>query len=477
MTGPNYSSGKLQPLQARAQWYRECIRRSVVAACIGLATLVSGCDTHDRAYFRDGIGTDLYTTDIAASTELQNDYLESLCRQSLSYVGAVPSCSDRGELPPTLWPLIVQAGMNDVDTRCDSYLSWLDVKKRENGAILSEIGAIRVAADALTNPAITTVSPIGLAAVAAAFGLATSTLGNVNSLLLQVDHTTVQSIVFTQRQIFRENVLKLTSEINNKPTAIHALRTYLTICMPMTISAGINAGITVIQQGNTLPRTFTPTTTIGSPFVPREPFKPRTPPTPAHIRLVNGAQTVIAGYPGNADLYTPEVIASILNGLCAPATELNEIGPVTQALLDVWENTDLKDSTVDGKINARERKVLVNLGACPTGAFNAFERQTFFNLNGSPKSTKILIDLLDATPPAKGKLPSDGIFGNVAVALKDARPRVMQVRQDCFAGQLKKLPPAMANQVTPDLMTALFDYAEKVKAAKATSPPVAPPPC
>ena len=143
----------------------------IVAGCIALATLLSGCDANDKAYFREGIGTDLYTTDITAATDLQNTYLDSLCRQSLSYVGTVPSCSNRGELPPALWPLIVQAGMNDIDTRCDSYLSWLDVKKRENGAILSEIGAVRVAVDALTNPAITTVSPVALAAVAAAFGL------------------------------------------------------------------------------------------------------------------------------------------------------------------------------------------------------------------------------------------------------------------------------------------------------------------
>src|SRR5437868_11715925 len=101
---------KPQSPRAKARRYREFTRRCVVIACVGLAMLVSGCDTHDRAYFRDGIGTDLYTTDIAAATELQNAYLESLCRQSLSYVGAVPSCSDRGELPSALWPLIVQAG-------------------------------------------------------------------------------------------------------------------------------------------------------------------------------------------------------------------------------------------------------------------------------------------------------------------------------------------------------------------------------
>jgi hypothetical protein len=222
----------------------------IVAGCVGLAVLISGCDPNERAYFRGGIGTDLYTVDAAAAADLQNVYLDNLCRQSLSYVGAgVPSCGDQ-PLASNWWPLIVQAGMNDIDQRCDAYLSWLDQKKRENGAILAEIGAIRVAVDALTNPAIATgISPIALASVAAAFGLATSTLANVNSLLLQVDHTTVQSVVFANRRDFREQVRRMA--IENKPIVVHALRSYLQICMPMTIAANINSTVTVFQ--NTAP--------------------------------------------------------------------------------------------------------------------------------------------------------------------------------------------------------------------------------
>jgi hypothetical protein len=77
------------------------------------------------------------------------------------------------------------------------------VRTRE---ILTEIGAVRFAVDALTNPAVVTVSPVALAAVAAAFGLATNTVNNFNSLLLQLDHTTVQSVVFVNRRIFREKL-------------------------------------------------------------------------------------------------------------------------------------------------------------------------------------------------------------------------------------------------------------------------------
>ncbi|HYW62229.1 MAG TPA: hypothetical protein VE865_03395, partial [Bradyrhizobium sp.] len=215
-----------------------------------MAMLVAGCDPNDRAYFRGGIGTDLYTVDTATATELQNVYLDLLCRQSRPIVGAaVPSCSDE-VLGPLQWPLLVQAGMNDIDQRCDAYLSWLDQKKRETAGVLTEIAAVRVAVDAVTNPAIATgISPLGLAAIAAAFGLATSTFNNINSLLLQVDHTTVQSVVFANRRDFREQVRRLA--IENKPMVVHTLRSYLQICMPMTIAANINSTVTVFQ--NTAP--------------------------------------------------------------------------------------------------------------------------------------------------------------------------------------------------------------------------------
>ena len=53
----------------------------------------------------------------------------------------------------------------------------------------SPISSIRFAVDALTNPNITGVSAVGLAAISAAFGLARKFVNNFNMLLLNVDHT------------------------------------------------------------------------------------------------------------------------------------------------------------------------------------------------------------------------------------------------------------------------------------------------
>ncbi|TMJ05626.1 MAG: hypothetical protein E6G97_02890 [Alphaproteobacteria bacterium] len=440
--------------------------KGAVATCVALALLASGCNPNDRAFFREGIGTELYTADAIPATDLQNIYLDQLCRQSLPFVGPdVPSCSQQ-ELPPTAWSLIVQAGMNDIDARCDSYLAWLDQKKRENSAVLAEIGAIRFAVDALTNPAVATgISPVALAAVSAAFGLATNTLANINTLLIQVDHTTVQSIVFINRRDFREGVLRLA--VTNKPSAVHALRSYLEICMPMTISANINSTVTVFQQtgpGILGKRPLVAPPSIAAPFVPREPFRDRRPAEGSTVSLVPGADLIIPGYPQNARTYTPEVIATILGALCAPPTELKRIGPVTKALLEIWEVTDTQNGTPNGSIDDRERKALLALTPCPTGVLNAFERQTFM----SAANVGLLVTLLN-------RVPIEGQLGSAS--LPDARPRVALVRRNCFAGRLNPLPNGMNVQVTSDLMSALREYDRMRKAAEAQAPPAPPPPC
>jgi len=452
------------------------MRAGIVAGCVALAVLLSGCDPNDRTYFRDGIGTQLYTAETASATELQNIYLDYLCRQSNSSIGAdAPICAQ--QVPPNAWPVIVQAGLNDIDARCDSYLAWLDQKRRENAAVLTEISAVRFAVDALTNPNIAGVSGVGLAAISAAFGLATSTVNNFNSLLLQVDHTTVQAVVIGNRHGFREDLLRFSSSIDNKPAAIHTLRTYLSICMPMTISANINSTVTVFKQTGSAPGAGPVLPTLGAPFTPKQKFEGRTPPPGSEPATVLGAETIIDGYPGNVRTYTPEVIASILTGLCAPPNEQKKIGPVTKALLDIWEQTDTSNATPNGKIDGkRERQALVGLPQCSDGMRNAFERQTFANVDGTPRSTKILTDLLDQAPPTSS-LSGGGLLG-APVALSAARARIAQLRRDCFVN-LKKLPGTMAEQVTQDFMVALRDYADKRRTAPppAGGQPAPLPPC
>ncbi|WP_108512073.1 hypothetical protein [Bradyrhizobium algeriense] len=441
----------------REMWER-AMRAGIVAGCVALAVLLSGCDPNDRNYFRGGIGTQLYTAETASATEFQNIYLDYLCRQSISSIGAdAPGCAQ--VVPANAWPVIVQAGLNDIDARCDSYLAWLDQKRRENAAILAEISAVRFAVDALTNPNIAGVSGVGLAAISAAFGLATSTVNNFNSLLLQVDHTTVQTVVIGNRHAFRQDLLRFSSSIDNKPLAIHTMRTYLSICMPMTIAANINSTVTVFKQTGIAPGAGPVLPTVGVPFTPRERFVERKPPDVDRVKTVPGAETIIDGYPANRLTYTPEVIDNILVGLCAPQSELTQITGITKALLNIWEQTDTQNSKLDGKIGSdRERRAIIALTPCPTGTLNAFERRTFV----TGPDVALLVTLLNKVP-LSGELPA-------AATLSDSRNRIALVRRSCFAGKLSKLPDSMNSQVTPDLMRELGLYARR----RAAETPAAP---
>src|SRR5262245_26727841 len=119
-----------------------CVVKFVASAALALSA--AACNPVESVYFREGIGSDLYWSNMPNATALQNVYLEMLCRQAAPVIGPGqdPSCDGTVPVPREIWPIIVQAGMNDIDQRCDAYLAWLDQKKRENGAILAEISAI-----------------------------------------------------------------------------------------------------------------------------------------------------------------------------------------------------------------------------------------------------------------------------------------------------------------------------------------------
>ena len=218
----------------------------IVAGCVGLALLVSGCDTTDSRYFRYGIGTDLYSADIVETTQLQDIYLTELCRQALPLISTTEGLCASQAPGPNGWNLIVQAGLNDVDRRCDSYLAWLDDRRRTNSAVLKELGDITVATQAIMRVTGASANPITLAGLA--FGLAANTFTNVNSrLLLEVDKTTVQTLVLRRRNDYRLQLQNI--RVDSRPATIHALRSYLNICTPFTIETDINSTITVFQVG------------------------------------------------------------------------------------------------------------------------------------------------------------------------------------------------------------------------------------
>jgi len=98
-----------------------------------------------------------------------------------------------------------------------------------------------------------------IAVVGAAFGLAASTFTNINSrLVLEVNHSTVQAVVLTRQAQYREQLLGNPAKnippvvIASKPAAIYALRSYLRLCMPITIETEINNTVTVFERGGAI---------------------------------------------------------------------------------------------------------------------------------------------------------------------------------------------------------------------------------
>lgn len=225
---------------------------ATLVVCVGLSLTAAGCDQTDRAFFKQGIGTELNSGDIAASTTAQNEYAKYVCQQAgLAYDADSGSC---GSNRPTDWQLFVQAGMNDIDQRCDAYLLWIDYVRRGRDPTL------RVISDAATYSALIMdragVSAAPIAIAGAAIGFARNTFENVTSrLILEVNHSAVQSVVLSAQRQYREelfgtgDVKRAPVVIASKPAAVYALRSYLRLCMPVTIEAEINNTVATFARG------------------------------------------------------------------------------------------------------------------------------------------------------------------------------------------------------------------------------------
>ena len=201
-------------------------------AFAALSLSIAGCDpVTERRYVNEGAGVDLYTSDRAGQVELLDQYVGFICAQ----VGQ--SCDNT---------TFVQAGMNDIDQRCDGFLTWLDARRRDREPIIAELSAINTAVHAVMT--VTGSDPKALDIVTAAFGLASASYTNWNSrLLISVNQSTVQEVVYKGQGDFREKIKNYV--VPDRPTAIYLLRNYLRLCMPTTIEASINTTSTLVQRG------------------------------------------------------------------------------------------------------------------------------------------------------------------------------------------------------------------------------------
>jgi len=216
---------------------------SIVKALVwtGVLLSVAGCDAVDRIYFRQGVGVDLYSPEGVSTIEAQEAYFAKICEQAGVY------CAPNSG--PATWSAVVRAGMNDIDERCDGYLTWLDNVRRSQAPVTKQI-ADTATATALIMAA-SGASVGSMAIVAAAFGLASNTFTNVSTrLILEVPHSTVQAVVLSRQKAYRDELFGNPPVlIPNRPAAVYALRSYLRLCMPITIEMEINNTIATFERG------------------------------------------------------------------------------------------------------------------------------------------------------------------------------------------------------------------------------------
>jgi len=422
---------------------------ATASLCVGVLLTAAACDPTDtKHYFTQGVGTQLYPDDIAAQTDLQNTYVQYVCSQagltpSVSPAGVV-SCGTDPQSEET-WYLFVQAGMNDIDERCDSYLTWLDNVRRARAPTIKELSDAHTAAELIMQATGVGAGPI--AVVGAAFGFATDTFTNVTSrLVLEVNHSTVQSVVLASQKQFREDLLGSakgapTVLIPSKPAAIYALRSYLRLCMPMTIETQINNTVSVFERAGPDALKSEPmisAKTAGAPFQPQQKIVNPNRPKPSPGQTKADYKKIIKNYDPN--VHTVSKVERVLSKLCIPPK--TPITPKVNMAIEVFQQT--KKNQITGLLNDAEFDLLANAAVCkPNGARNYFEKTSLPKGVASDDLVKDMNLVLDKDH----QLP-------VPSKPADVRNRIGMVR-DALKDQLFFKSDQLPDQFSPDLFNAL----------------------
>jgi hypothetical protein len=412
-----------------------------LAACAVFPLLATACNPVDRAYFREGIGTSLYSTDLPAATDYERVYVSHICEQA-GFIGLDGTCAI-GD-----WATFVQAGMNDIDRRCDAYLGWLDDRKRSREPILKQIADTSAATLGIMR--LTHVGPDPIAIAAIAFGFAANTFTNVNSrLLTELDHSTVQTVVLRRQTEFRNGIKgKL---LSTRPDAIHALRQYLRICMPFTIETEINTTITTLERGGLRAiqeqreKPLVSITTVGTvPFRAGEaitrPVRPHVPPVPAF------AEFLLKYDPKTQH---PSLVRGALSALCVRGSEVDVPSGTIRGLIRIYESSPQHDIgivvTRDGKLDNSEIRELSNAGDCEAIHRNYYERRAFQDGRATPGFVTLLNRAL---------APGDAVQGTPS--LQDIREKIRKARGNpALAARLDLQSAAFSDHITPDLIAQL----------------------
>jgi hypothetical protein len=440
----------LTPRGAGGRRSRRRIRMlGALAACLG-ALATAACDPMTDQYFREGAGSDLYSGQLPQATQLQDAYVYYICRQAGNPNDGTP---DGSSCAVSNWTTFTLAGMNDIDQRCDAYLSWLDAQRRDRTPVLTQIAAMGAATGAIMGVA--GAGTQALAIVATAFGLASTTYANWNSrLLLDVDHSTVQTLVYMRQQQYRKGNAGVI--VPDRAAAIYFLRGYLRICMPITIETDINTSVTLARLGapQSLLQAPLVRTVAAAPLAPREKVAQNT------TRTTGKAFTDLAPLltEFKKDVDTVENWRKPLRALCASEAQINDVAgniPSLQHLIRVYQfqltylpgDTTLSPE-VTGKLTPNQALRLRSISTPCDLTGNA---ANFFEFRHLPKGLTGQINLLNKALPDEPALDSNA-------SVEAIRARIVKVRNAIQAKSPEKLPfqdPLVVDQFTPDLNASI----------------------
>lgn len=212
---------------------------------LGLAVAVGGCATDftadfaaDSRYRNEGPGNELYSAETHGATENLRKYFQELASQADL---PKPDNPDAGNgfivQSPDDWNILVRTGMNDIDLRCDNYLTWIDQKRAERIVVNESITAISALTAGILGLAAPETSAISY--IALGLGFAGTVYNSYqNSILMGLESSTIKTIVHESRQRLRAEWRKV--DFTNKPDVVYALRSYLRICTPQAITLDVN---------------------------------------------------------------------------------------------------------------------------------------------------------------------------------------------------------------------------------------------
>lgn len=411
-----------------------------------VSVLVAGCMPEDG--FRRYVGApgpDLHSRQTVNNTALLRAYTASICEQAGLGNGA-----DGCQIATTAdWKNFVDMGLYDIDQRCDTFLDSLYYKDESRDSILAQISDTRTFTGAILKA--TRSSNIAIDIVAAAFDITEHTFRNTNKTLLDaLDPTTVKSLVFRRQQDVKAQIYQTT--ISNKPQALHALRTYLRVCMPFTIEMEANALLTSSQWTNELGESpillAAKQLRKDAPDNAFEPIKKTEPPGSGGSNGNGGG----GGKPWNtmpeSDIeknYSKDGVQGLQRQLCAKPT--GRFDAATRAAIKIAE-AEIRSTSANGIIDiGLEEDVIAEEAegctALPTGAANTYEKfhfRTDGTLVAEDKIKRFQIALLSCTGTAE----------QVNAQTLDGKPSESEIQtgklDDTTRKLVKFLAPSLKNQ-------------------------------